>query len=112
MQLNKKILTLVAMGALGVGSIASIGLQAFAQTNPTAPVISSQQSTAQVEQTTGPDTDNIQDQTNDNKPDSAIEANGAEGVETPETGTTAEKELPGGHEDVGTNANHQFEGVE
>lgn len=109
MQLNKKILTLVAMGALGVGSIASIGLQVFAQTNPTAPVISNQQPTAQVEQTTGPDTDNIQDQANDNKPDSALEA---KGTETPETGSTAEKELPGGHEDVGANADHQFEGVE
>lgn len=109
MQLNKKILTLVAVGALGAGSIASIGLQAFARTNPTAPVISNQQSTVQAEQTTGPDTDNVQDQANDNKPDAALET---EGAETPETGATAEKELPGGHEDVGANADHQFEGVE
>ncbi|GEM_PF-4852962 len=107
MQLNKKILAAVAVSALGVGSIASIGLQAFAETTPTS-TPSNQQSSVQVEQSTAPDTDNIQDQGNDGKPDSATEAKDGE---TPETGATTEKDGPGGHEDVGT-TDHQFEGAE
>ncbi len=96
------------LGLLGI-PLAVLGIAgsvAFAQTN-TPPAQNTP--SAQVEQATGPDTDNIQDQANDGKPDSTLEAGG---VEAPETGATAEKEVPGGHEDVGANADHQFEGVE
>jgi len=110
MRLNKKVLAIAVAGALGLGSIASIGLQAFAQTISAIPAISNQQPAAQAEQTTEFDTDNIQGQTNDGKLDSTLEANETEGAETPETGLAAE--APGGHEDVGVSADRQFEGGE
>jgi hypothetical protein len=95
-------------GLLGI-PLAVLGIAgslAFAQTTPPATPTTPP---AQVEQSTGPDTDNIQDEVNDGKPDSTLET---KGVEAPETGATAEKDGQGGHEDVGTNADHQFEGAE
>lgn len=98
------------LGLLGIplAVLGVAGSVAFAQTN-TPPAHNTP--SAQVEQTTSPDTDNIQDQANDSKPDSTLEASEVGGVEAPETGTEV-NEAPGGHEDVGSNADHQFEGVE
>lgn len=99
---NKPYLALLAIPLAGLGIVSSV---AFAQTN-TPPAQNTP--AAQVEQTTGPDTDNIQDQANDSQPDSALEA---KGVEAPEGGAEV-NDGPGGHQDTGANADHQFEGVE
>ncbi len=98
------------LGLLGIplAMLGIVGSVAFAQTTPPT---TSTTPPAQVEQTTGPDTDNIQDQVNDGKPDSALEANEVEGAEAPEGGAEA-NDGPGGHEDTDANADHQFEGVE
>lgn len=100
------------LGLLGI-PLAVLGIAgsvAFAQTN-TPPAQTTPP--AQVEQATGPDTDNIQDQTNDGKPDSTIEANEAGGVEAKDAAEANENLPGGGHQDQdGANVDHQFEGVE
>lgn len=102
---NKSYLALLAIPLAGLGIVSSV---AFAQTNPpTTPVAPTTQS-AQVEQATGPDTGNVQDQASDNRPDSALEA---KGVEAPEGGAEV-NDGPGGHQDTGATVDHQFEGVE
>ena len=96
------------LGLLGI-PLAVLGIAgsvAFAQTTPPT---TSTTPPAQVEQTTGSDTDNIQDQANDGKPGSVLEA--GEAVEAPEGGTEVDDGL-GGHQDTDTNADHQFEGAE
>ncbi|MHB8651556.1 MAG: hypothetical protein ACYC8S_00220 [Minisyncoccota bacterium] len=106
------------LGLLGI-PLAVLGIAgsvAFAQTNtPPVQTVPSAYVHAIEQSTGGPGTDNtIQDQANDGKPDATVEANKAGGGEAPdsEIGSAAEKEVPGGHEDIGANADHQFEGVE
>lgn len=108
MQPNKRIrkstLALLALGMFGVGSVASLGLQASAQTPvvPATPVVTS--AAAPVENSSGPDTDSIQDQANDGKPESANDA--AEGPEASETGSV-DADGPGGPQDEGVDAGTQ-----
>ena len=100
------------LGLLGI-PLAVLGIAgsvAFAQTTP--PVTPTTPA-AQVEQTTGPDTDNIQDQANDSQPDSTLEASEVGGVEAKDTAEANENLPGGGHQDQdGVNVDHQFEGVE
>ncbi|MHB1086792.1 MAG: hypothetical protein ACYCZ0_03525 [Minisyncoccota bacterium] len=103
---NKSYLALLAIPLAGLGIVSSV---AFAQTN-TPPVQNTP--TAQVEQTTGPDADNIQDQANDSQPDSALEASEAPGMEANDAAEANENLPGGGHQDTDANADHQFEGVE
>jgi cytoskeletal protein RodZ len=89
------------LGLLGI-PLAMLGIAgsvAFAQTTtPPTPTTTS----AQVEQTTGHDTDTIQDQKNDGTPDSGLEA-----AEAPETSTTADSDGPGGPQDEGIDVGTQ-----
>lgn len=91
--MKKSTLALLALGMFGVGSMASVGLQAFAQT-PVTPAVSTPAQSAPVETSNGPDTDNIQDEVGDKGPESAQEAQETEGVES---GVDADG--PGGHQD-------------
>ncbi len=95
------------LGLLGIplAMLGVVGSVAFAQTTtPTTPLAPTTQS-AQVEQTTGPDTDNIQDQVNDGTPDSATEV--ADSAEAPETGSAADTDGPGGPQDEGVDVGTQ-----
>lgn len=100
------------LGLLGIplavlGIVGSVG---FAQANtPPAQTTPS----VQVEQATGPDMDNVQDQANDSQPDFALETSEAGGIEAKDAAEANENLPGGGHQDQdGANVDHQFEGVE
>jgi len=114
MQWNKKSASILAVLSLLVGSAGAIGLQIYAQqsSTPTPPAqIQTQSATVGEQENSATDTDNIQDEKDNDQPESALEQeNGKEAKD----GIEADENLPGGgHQDQdGVNVDHQFEGVE
>jgi hypothetical protein len=102
MKWNKKSASILAVLSLLLGSAGAMGLQVNAQqsstqTPPTQ--IQTQSAVVGEQENSATDTDNIQDE----------QENGEEAKD----GVEADENLPGGgHEDIGDNVDHQFEGVE
>lgn len=108
MQSNKKIVAAVAAGALAIGSIASIGLQAFAATTTAVPVVLTSQVPEQPAQGQKEDIDNIQDGHSDESGKSgAVEESLNEKKDSIDAVVSGG--IEGGHEDAGPESNNRAE---